>query len=228
MRKNQLFPCSIYCKDESPVFVNDRMSGKMEDIPCIGTSCNTNSRCQERIRAALESGDRDCICLQCYAGKTLNRYNALELRSQENARLLNSCVIDTEFLPVFKRFVEIARFEPFGDVDSVTQCINYINICRVNPKVQFAAWTKNPDIWDEAFAQVEKPDNLIMVLSSPTLNKISECNYKWIDKIFTVWKKESDAEAAGCKINCGKNKCYDCMRCYTKSANVEYIHELKK
>lgn len=229
MKRNQTFPCSKYCKDESPVYINDGMTGKMEDIPCIGTTCKLNNHCQKRVKKAIEEGNLNCICLKCYAKKTLSMYEKLEKRSEENYKLLNSTIISEDLLPVFKRFVDVARIEPFGDADSVECCLNYIHIIKANPKVMFMCPTKNPELYEEAFRLEGKPENVIMVLSSVNINEVAKVIYPWIDIVFTVWESEKKCNEKGFEINCGKKKCYDCMHCYTKgNGQVRYVHEIKK
>ena len=61
---------SRYTSNLSPVHVSDYMSGKMEGIPSISTSCLENPIC----RARMENGES--VCSHCFAAATLDRYTA--------------------------------------------------------------------------------------------------------------------------------------------------------
>jgi hypothetical protein len=119
------------------------------------------------------------------------------------------------------------RFESFGDLNNAIQVINYFNICKKNPGVKFALWTKNPDYIAEAIrAGHEKPENLNIVLSSLFLNKERKTRYSFIDKVFTVYDPEFIQENKT-EINCGAKNCFSCGLCYEKNG-VRNIREKLK
>lgn len=210
---------SKYCENESPVAVSDYMSGKMTNIPSISTSCVVNPICIARMK------DPDSICAKCFAEGTLNRYTDLGENCENNFYVLNHAVLEVKDLPVFKKSVTIVRIESFGDVGSVTQAINYINIIKANPHVVFAWWSKNAPIINKAFAQVGKPKNVIMVESSEKVNIQKEKSENF-DKVFTVYDDEH-IESEGVNINCGARSCDTCRRCYTKRTAVIVNERLK-
>lgn len=200
---------SKYTTGPSAVYICDRMSGKMEGIPCISTTMQLNPICRERAKV------EGSICSKCYAARTTRQYKALEAHLEENYRVLTKVIISDELLPRFKRTVRMVRFESFGDLATPTQAINYINIARVNPEVKFALWTKNPKILEEAIREVTAPGNLTIIYSSPMINEDARgmmARYPFIDKVFTVYDKEHITKAKGFK--CAGKDCASCGHCY--------------
>lgn len=220
---------SIYCIEDSQIIVSDMMTGKMEGIPSISTSCLMNPRCLARMEKAYEEDDAKCICWECFAAQGISYKKGLRENLEQNFELLNSRVLSTDELLQFRKMVEIARIESWGDVASVTQALNYINLMNLNPQVTFGMWTKNPDLWDEAIKANGKPDNMIALYSSPIINRVTDVRekYPWFDKIFTVYTKEFVAEHPEIVINCGTKVCDHCRLCYSKNDTI-FINELRK
>ena len=206
---------SKFCINESPVHVSDSMSGKMAGIPSISSSCLCNPICIQRMK------DGNSVCAHCFAEATLNRYHAAGAAMERNFKLLTDSVLPLELLPVFCN-VSIARIESFGDIANVTQAINYANICKVNPNVRFAWWTKNAAILKKAFDIVGKPANVVIIESAPKLNTEIKPSNEYIDKTFTVYEDGDDDF-----INCGARCCATCRRCYSFDTE-KAIHEKLK
>ena len=202
-------------KTKSPVHVSDGMSGKMDGIPSISTSCLCNPICKARMR------NGNSICSKCFAVGTINHYTNLGKALESNFHLLNDSVLPLDLLPKFKKDVEIVRIESFGDVASVTQAVNYANICKLNPHVTFAWWSKNMKICKTAFDIVGKPDNVIMVESAPIMDAEIQPSCDIVDKTFTVYTEDNG------NINCGKRSCMTCRRCYRKDTERS-VKELLK
>lgn len=211
---------SIYCTNESPVYISDYMGGKMEGIPAISTSCKLNPYCAARAK------DPNSICYYCYAQKTLNcRKSTAENVAENNAVLAE--VLPLEVLPRFKKTVSIVRFEAFGDLFNEAQAINYFNIAAVNPHVHFALWTKNKGIYRRAVeAYSGKPENLMAVYSASKVNE-PEPLPPYFDKVFTVWTDENTCNADGFEINCGARACGECGECYLDDL-IAAVNELLK
>ena len=212
--KQYLMKKSKYCLNFSPIHISDNMSGKMDGIPSISTSCVCNPICIARMK------NGNSICSKCFAVGVVNRYGALGKALASNYELLNGSILPHELLPRFGN-VQIVRIESFGDVASVTQAINYTNIIKANPFVSFAWWSKNMNIIKQAFDIVGKPDNVIMVESSPVLDVECVPSNEYVDKTFTVYTKDSQ------NINCGKRSCVGCRRCYRKDTEKS-VKELLK
>lgn len=210
---------SKYCINASPVHISDSMSGKMTGIPSISTSCLVNPICQARMK------DGDSICAHCFAQATLTRYKAAGVAMESNYHLLSESVLPVDLLPVFAN-VAIVRIESFGDVGTIEQAINYANICKVNPSVTFAWWSKNMSIIRKAFDIVGKPDNAIMVESSEKLNHVKAPSNGYVDKVFTVYD-DATIESKKININCGARCCATCRRCYSKETERGVNERLK-
>lgn len=203
------------------IHFTENMTGKMEGMQSLSTSCTVNPHCLERIK------NNDLICAHCFAFAHFDIYKNNLPCFEKNAENLTAEIIPVDYWPILNCFW--FRFESFGDLINTTQCINYFNLCLKNPRVNFALWTKNPWIIDEAInAGHKKPDNLIIVYSSPVLNKSvgAEIIKKWsfIDKIFTVYDED---HVASVDINCGSKKCIECGLCYEKNETMFINEKLK-
>lgn len=202
-------------------------TGKMAGMYSISTSCTLNEYCLKR------SKNPESICADCFA-QTMFRnpwYKWTLKRCEHNTKVLTTSVLDPDDLPLINAFA--FRFESFGDLQNTTQCINYFNICTLNPRVTFALWTKNPFIIANTIRDGHaKPGNLIIIYSSPIKNKpVSLAKiqkvFPFVDKVFTVWTtKEKAAEHNVC-INCGARACLKCLRCYTIGGENEIAELLK-
>lgn len=204
------------------LWINE-LSGKMEGMKSVSTSCICNEYCRERAK------NTKLICNKCYAESTINRYSALAKHLIENTELLTESEIDYNALPYFLDIV--IRFESFGDLQNETQVINYFNICGKNPQTTFTLWTKNPWFIKNVISKgYNKPENLIIGYSSPRINDCKESileRYDFIDFIFTVYTAEYAIEH-NIAINCGIAKCKNCMRCYRKHNGVFKVNEILK
>ena len=195
-------------------------SGKMQGMTSLSTSTLCNPNC------ARNSKIKGSICEKCYARKHMKYRTTLIDPLSENTKILTSSIIPFENLPIINRLY--FRFEAFGDIINETQVINYFNICKKNPGVNFALWTKNPGVIDNAiYHGNKKPYNLNIIYSSLFINQLENINkYDFIDKIFTVYDSET-IEKENIKINCGSKSCLDCLKCYTKNNETNINERLK-
>jgi len=194
-------------------------NGKMEGMASISTSVTTNERCAKN--AAIKGS----ICEKCFAAKQMKVFPSMEKPMIQNQIILTSGIIPLDQLPVIN--VLYFRFEAFGDLNNDIQVINYFNICKKNPGVKFALWTKNPDYIAKAIKDGHsKPENLNIILSSLFINKERKTKYDFVDKIFTVYDKEYIA-SENVEINCGARNCFTCGLCYNKNG-VRIINEQLK
>lgn len=195
--------------------ITEKMTGKMEGMMSLSTSCKTNPFCAKHAEV------KGSICEKCYAQRQMKRYKNMAQCFERNAEILISSVIPMEYLPTLN--VAFFRFESFGDLINTTQVINYFNICKKNPYTKFALWTKNPQLIKPV--ATEKPENLQIVLSSMLINKSAKSKYTFIDKVFTVYDQET-IDKKNININCGAKKCLTCLKCYTKG-ETEINEKLK-
>lgn len=192
-------------------------TGKMTGMQSLSTSCKTNPNC------ARYSQIPGSVCSKCYAQRQMKMYTNMSAAFERNADILTTRILDNEELPLINACY--FRFEAFGDLHNVTQIINYFNICKKNPDVHFALWTKNPYIIKEVADQ--KPKNIVILVSSLFINKpIDIENMPWIDKVFTVYDKET-IEREKININCGARNCLKCHRCYKKGGAKNVNEKLK-
>ena len=190
-------------------------TGKMLHMQSLSTNCNTNPYC------ILHRKVKGSICAKCYACAQTKRWKSMQEPLERNSELLNGAVLDNDLIPTIN--ASLFRFESFGDIGSGTHVINLFNICKANPKTEFALWTKNPWLIDAAIKQGHaKPDNLVIIQSSMFINKRDMPKYDFIDKTFTVYDKNTDVE-----INCGARSCITCQKCYHKNG-IDDIRELLK
>ena len=194
-------------------------SGKMAGMVSISTAVTTNTRCAKNAQIP------GSICQKCFAAKHKKIFPSMEKPMVQNQRILTSEILPAEKLPTINNLY--FRFEAFGDLNNATQVINYFNICRKNPRVKFALWTKNPDYIAEAIQEGhEKPDNLNIVLSSLFINKERSNPFPFVDKVFTVYDADH-IEAHNIDINCGARSCFTCGLCYEKNG-ISIINEKLK
>ena len=208
------------------VHITTKHSGKMAEFASLSTSPSANRFCAARAKC------RGSICEKCYAMRMAKRYSTLETALTRNHDVLTSKVIPVEEMPILNFLM--FRLEAFGDVENSTQIVNYFNLCRRNPRVQFSIWTKNVSLFRDIFAngymgeKVAKPKNLIIIISSPFVNKAEDISsHPFADKVFTVYD-EGYAKSHGISINCGSLSCASCQRCYNKADRTRYINELVK
>ena len=205
--------------------ITKRMSGKMEGMLSLNTSCLTNPNCQAFSK--IEGS----ICQKCYANKLLQYRQNVSECFERNAFELTTKILTNEEIKKFFSFYNIKffRFEAFGDLINDIQLKNYINISKANKNVKFALWTKNINIINDVFSKTKQPKNLQLVLSSLYINKKLDetiikapVNYK----IFTVYDKDF-IKNNDVVINCGSKKCALCGVCY-KNNSIKYINEKLK
>lgn len=202
-------------------------TGKMAGMYSISTACTLNEYCIRR------SKNPDSICANCFAQSMFKNpwYKWTLKRCEHNTHVLTTSILDVDDLPIINAFA--FRFESFGDIQNTTQCVNYFNICKLNPRVTFALWTKNPFIIANTIRDGhKKPANLIIIYSSPlkdkpvSLAKIQSV-FPFVDKVFTVWTTKEIAARHNVCINCGARACLKCLRCYTKNSDNEIAELLK-
>jgi hypothetical protein len=194
----------------------------MAGMASLSTSVTTNERCAKNAKIP------GSICEKCFASTMSKRYPSMNACFIENQRILTGEILPAEKLPeIDADTFPLFRFESFGDINNATQVKNYFNICRKNPGVKFALWTKNPDFVAAAIADgYEKPANLNIILSSLFINVERKNVFPFVDKVFTVYDADT-IDAENVKINCGAKSCFSCRLCYEKNG-IGVINEKLK
>lgn len=203
--------------------VSQGLTGKMTGMPAITTSMLCNEHCQKL------SNIIGTVCEKCYTIKYLKSRPAVEKCYAENTELLTSSVIPIKQLPFIN--AAMCRLETFGDIVNATHLQNYVNLIKKNNHCMFSLFTKNYTVVFDYFKAHKQPRNLSIVISSLLLNEPFELGnipeYLTNVKIFTVYSKPF-AKGNNVTINCGKNRCVDCRRCYTKNKNPIFVSEILK
>ena len=186
-------------------------SGKMTGIQSINTPTSTNPFCQSMQKT-------NTICKKCYA----QRYEKLR-PNIVTAFERNLFLAERELLPLELPAIneQIARFASYGELINMMHFINLLRIAMANPQTVFTLWTKRYRIVQRVLKHMDKPDNLILIYSSPVVGKVSALP-KGFDKVFTAFAKGSDTT----DINC-HGSCNDCRLCYSHN-NISIINEIIK
>ena len=179
-----------------------RFKNKMDGFTSINVSVKQNPFCMQ-----MQKQD-GIICRHCYAKRM---YPAMEAKYSENTELFLSEDFNPEIIDR-----KIIRLHSFGELYNELHFKNIIKLVEFNPGTQFTLWTKRADI--VAKAMTKKPSNLILIYSSPVLNKQAK-RPKGFDKVFTVYTADQNVE-----INCMK-QCKTCMKCYSKNDKTVFINE---
>ncbi|MGL6100397.1 MAG: GP88 family protein [Fusobacteriaceae bacterium] len=192
-------------------------TAKMEGMVSFSTDTTTNKFCESMSKCT------GSICEKCFARTMHKRLPSFSVKISRNEWVknvvLNKC--DIPFLNV-----AYFRLEAFGELENMIQLENYIKMAKFNSHANFALWTKRVDLLEKL--EIKKPKNLNIIVSSPMINKqvaLSETVEKMVDGIFTVYDK---VQSETVKINCGENKCIECLKCYKKSAKMKIINEVLK
>ena len=204
--------------------VSQGLTGKMTGMPAITSSMLCNEYC-ERLRSI--SGT---VCEKCYTLKYLQSRPNVEKCYADNTELLTKSIIPIHRLPFIN--AAMCRLESFGDIINATHLQNYINIIKKNSHCMFSLFTKNYTVVFNYFKTHKQPKNLSIVISSLLINQpfdvsyLADTNLKNV-KIFTVYSKLY-AKGNDVIINCGKNRCIDCQRCYKPNKTPIYVSEILK
>jgi hypothetical protein len=186
-------------------------SGKLAGIQSINTPTSTNPFCQSMQKT-------DSVCKSCYA----QRYEKLR-PNIVTAFERNLFLSERELLPLELPAInaQIARFASYGELINMMHFINMIRIALANRQTIFTLWTKRYRIVQRVLKHMPKPDNMILIYSSPVVGKVSALP-KGFDKVFTAFAKGSDTT----DINC-HGSCNDCRLCYSHN-NTTLINEIIK
>lgn len=207
--------------------------GKMKKICSCSTSVKLNPRCMARAK------DPESICHYCFAAQMLKDYgDNMENKVARNTERYTTRILELSELPLIDpELFPFFRFEAFGDISNTIQVINYIQLARMNSRINFAWWTKNPDIIDAALEEYNEtiPANVNIIYSSPKKNVQTDAaalkaRYPFITAIFTVYTA-AYAIYHNIDINCGARDCFNCATgCYRihDRNNIVIVNEIEK
>lgn len=191
------------------------MTGKLSGIPAINTSPKDNPFCIRMNAGGCE------VCQHCYSHVMLDghRRNCRPAWAR-NGQILSAGPLDFKQIPKFQPG-SIVRFNGHGELVNGQHMGNILAICRNNPESTFTLWTKRIGLVQAAIRKYGKPENLILIRSSKSLNKAAKLP-RYFDKVFTVYSKDQDV-----KINCGAKSCATCRLCYTHN-EIVHVKEILK
>ena len=138
--------------------VVSRLTSKLDEFFGISTSVCMNPICQARARIP------NSICAKCYASNL--HYGTQICALESNYYILNEFLISedswkTLAIPTINGY---ARIESHGDVATLNCARNYVRIINSHKYINFGVWTKNVDLWIQAFElENGKPENMTFI-----------------------------------------------------------------
>lgn len=198
-------------------------SGKMAGMISISTSTIENDFCAKM--ASIENS----VCSHCYARLQFQYFPSMKNKYAESTIDLTSRALSWDEIPVITSNNEVCRLEAFGELNNEIQVINYFQICYKNPSINFAIWTKRPELIASVLnSGISKPENINIIWSTLMINGTpNTTKYDFVDGYFTVYTPEY-AEEHNIEINCGGRLCNDCLNCYDYHDGIFIINELLK
>ena len=195
-----------------------KMTGKLEGFRAISTNTITNKFCIK-----MNSAKAETICKHCYSHTMLKGYRKnMAPALQRNSDLLSSRTLSTEELPVILE--AFFRFDAHGELINIQHLANLVAIVKHNPHCNFALWTKRKDYIKRLFDHVEKPENLILIYSNPTISSIMATPPLYFDRTFNNVLEHENVD----QQNCTGQKCKDCLLCYKHNRVTTIVEKVKK
>ena len=150
---------------------------------------------------------------------------------QRNSDALSQSILDDADIPFYIH--AFMRINAHGELINDTHFRNIVLIARKNPHCTFALWTKRKDIVNrvayhednhKAFANgMDLPNNLILVYSNPTINKVMYEPPRHFHKVFNNVEYEHKTD----EQNCTGQKCKDCLLCYKLDTTNTIVEKVK-
>lgn len=187
------------------------MTGKLAGIQAINTNTLTNAFCG-LMR------ETDAICGACYSAAMLSgsRRNCVPA-FEHNSVLLSTRELQPAELPAIN--ASIFRFHGHGELINATHLRNLYAIARHNPGTTFALWTKRRDLIRRGGP---RPDNVILIYSNPSLDRIMHRPPAGFDRVFNNVPPAYTGPA-----NCDGQRCIDCRLCYQHGGETVIVEHAK-
>jgi len=213
---------------------------KMANKHSLSTSVEKNEFCQARQCIKCRADGAEAVCPYCFAEGICNARPTVRYALARNSMILWQTEIPVSVWeevqkPKFLRWNEPDfRIGSLGDAQTVIEAENYIRMEYAIPEMIETEWSKNWNIWLQAFRNLGKPNNSRYIHSSLYLNKfdpIPKPMQEYVDFRFTVFTEDYLAEHPYIKANCctltdKHRQCRrDCNDCY--SAHPE-VHEFDR
>ena len=190
-------------------------SGKIEGIFSLDSSATNCGFCRKMREYAAAHPEKQCICGSCYDVRQEGFKLAALARHTLNLIIMSAVLFTVEELatvPVFG----LTRVNSSGDSSGDVYAENMVLFSAAHPACRVSAWAKNTAGYIRACRKHGKPANLILICSSPFIDKAAP-RPEYFDYVFTVYstpEKVQAAMAAGA-MECNGKKCRDCgYSCY--------------
>lgn len=190
-------------------------SGKIEGIFSLDSSATNCEFCRKMRAYAAAHPEKKCICGSCYDVRQESFKLAALARHTLNLIIMSATVYSLEELatvPVYG----LTRVNSSGDSSGDVYAENMVLFAAAHPACRVSAWAKNTAGYIRACRKHGKPKNLILICSSPFIDKAAP-RPEYFDYTFTVYstpEKVQAALAAGA-MECNGKKCMDCgYSCY--------------
>ena len=191
-------------------------SGKIEGIFSLDSSATNCGFCRKMREYAAAHPEKQCICGSCYDVRQEGFKLAALARHTLNMIIMSATVYSREELatvPVYG----LVRVNSSGDSSGDVYAENMVLFAAAHPGARVTAWAKNTAGYIKACRKHGKPENMLLICSSPFIDKTAP-RPEFFDYVFTVYsdaEKVREALAAGA-MECNGKKCRECgYSCYT-------------
>lgn len=190
-------------------------TGKIEGVWSLDSTATNCDYCRKMREYAAAHPELDIVCGYCYDfAQELYRYNTLN-RHTLNMIIMESVEFEIEELATLPAG-ELVRVNSSGDSSNDTYAENMIKFCIAHPNSKCGIWSKHTITYIHACDKYGKPANVVLIQSSPFVNKPVK-RAKYFDYVFTVYKSKEAVEKAieNGACECNGKKCADCgYKCY--------------
>lgn len=204
-------------------------SGKIEGIFSLDSSATASEFCKA-MRKAAENNPAH-ICGMCYDYAQEHSFKGRNVRNRHtlNFLIMASVEFTREELATLPGGL-LNRINSSGDTENIIYARNMINYAFSHQYGRVGYWTKNILPVIRACDELGKPDNLVLIQSSPIIGEVVPLA-KYFDYVFVVFATKEDIEDAlkNGACECNGRKCKACgYSCYNalwpkNSVIAEYL-----
>lgn len=201
-------------------------SGKVIGTTTLDSSAHNCIFCEKMQKAAEKNPDH--ICNKCYDKKNESYRKYIKNRHTLNLLIMSSVRFTVKELSRLT-VTNIIRINSSGDIENQIHAENMVNVAYAFPWARVGLWTKNKKDVTAAIDKLGKPENLILVQSSPIKGRPAR-RAKYFDYVFTVYpdKESTEKAIAAGACSCNGKECRACgYKCYfgtwEKGANIAEV-----
>ena len=204
-------------------------SGKIEGIVSLDSSATASEFCKA-MRKAAENNPAH-ICGMCYDYAQEHSFKGRNVRNRHALNLLIMSTVEftKEELAILPGGI-LVRINSSGDTENIIYARNMIKYAFSHPYGRVGYWAKNIIPIIRACDELGKPENLVLIQSSPIIGKVVPLA-KYFDYVFAVFATKEDVEEAlkNGACECNGRKCKACgYSCYSgawpkKAIIAEYL-----